>query len=101
MLNLALIQYLFTEGEHEVKVAPHGNSKQREGFVRTMPSVLKKLKNVATHSAAKRALSFVDDQLGGMLTASSAGALPRGRQQVNDIRYTKEAAEFDLLYSRC
>lgn len=34
MLNLALIQYLFTEGEHEVKVAPHGNSKQREGFVR-------------------------------------------------------------------
>ena len=40
-LNLALIQYLFTEGEHEVKVAPHRNSKQREGFVRIKPSVLK------------------------------------------------------------
>ena len=33
------------------------------------------------------------------MTASSAGALPRGRQQVNDIRRTKEAAEFDPLYS--
>ena len=41
VLNLALIQYLFTEGEHEVKVTPHGNSKQREGFVRIKPSVLK------------------------------------------------------------
>jgi len=64
-----------------------------------MPSVLKSLMNVATHSTAKQALSFVDDQLGGMLTASSAGALPRGQQQINDICCPKEAAEFDPLYS--
>ena len=32
-LNLALVQYLFTSGEHEVKVAPHGNF--NDGSART------------------------------------------------------------------
>ena len=48
---------------------------------------------------AQLTLSYVDDQQGGMFTASSAGALPRGQQQINDICRPKEAAEFDPLYS--
>ena len=97
MLNLALIQYLFTEGEHDVKDAPTEiQSKERvlfrqcqvywKGWWMLWPT-------------AQLTLSYVDDQLGGMFTASSAGALPRGQQQINDICRPKEAAEFDPLYS--
>ena len=39
-LNLALLQYCFTSGEHEVKVAPHGNSKSGGAYIRTMPSIM-------------------------------------------------------------
>lgn len=84
--NLALLQYLFTFDEHPVKIAPHGNSKMSEGYVRTMPSIMDKLKSASNTNTAKRALAFVSNESGGITKASLAGALPRGRQQVNDIR---------------
>ena len=84
--NLALLQYVFTFDEHSVKVAPHGNSKKSEGYVCTMPSVMDKLKGASTTNTAKRALTFVSNESGGITKALSAGTLPRGRQQVNDIR---------------
>ena len=71
--------------EHPLKSAPHGNSKKSEGYVRTMPSVMDKLKNASTSNTAKRALTFVFNESGGIAKASSAAALPRGKQQVNDI----------------
>ena len=85
-LNLALLQYYFTSGEHEVKVAPHGNSKNRGAYIRTMPSVTTKLKQAATQKTPKRALQFVVDEQGSVVGATSAGALPRSRQQVKDMR---------------
>ena len=36
-LNLALVQYLFSQGEHKLKIAPHGNSRYGQPYVRTMP----------------------------------------------------------------
>ena len=84
-LNLALLQYCFISGEHEVKIAPHGNSKSGSAYVRTMPSVMTKLKQAATQKTPKRALQFVSDEQGGVLGAASAGALPRSRQ-VKDMR---------------
>ena len=36
--NIALLQYVFTHEEHDVKVAPHGNSLKKQGYARTMPS---------------------------------------------------------------
>ena len=85
-LNLALLQYCFISGEHEVKIAPHGNSKSGSAYIHTMPSVMTKLKQAATQKTPKRALQFVSDEQGGVLGATSAGALPRSRQQVNDMR---------------
>ena len=64
-LNLALLQYCFISGEHEVKIAPHGNSKSGSAYVRTMPSVMTKLKQAATQKTPKRALQFVSDEQGG------------------------------------
>ena len=63
-LSLAFVQYLFTCGEHEVKIAPHGNSKAGESYVRTMPSVIDKLKSTAAKKTAKRALTFVAQEVG-------------------------------------
>ena len=85
-LSLAIVQYIFTSGEHEVKIAPHGNSKGGESYVRTMPSVLTKLKSTAAEKTVKRALAFVAQEAGGIKSAHSASALPHERQQVDDIR---------------
>lgn len=74
-LNLALIQYTFAYEEHTVKVAPHGNAVKSESYVRTMPSVLNKLKDASSSNTAKRALSLVTNDI---TTVHSAAAMPRG-----------------------
>ena len=71
-----------------------------EGFVRTMPSVMTQLKTAASKNTAKRALSIVSKQSGDVLEASSAGALPRGRQQIIDMRRKeKDTRASDSLFS--
>ena len=77
------MQYTFIYEEHTVKVAPHGNSVKSESYVRTMPSILNKLKDTSSSNTAKRTLSLVSSNI---TTAHSAASIPRGRQQVNDIR---------------
>ena len=96
-LNLALVQYQFTQGEHEVKVAPHGNSRSKGGYMRTMPSVISKLKAASSQMTPKRAIDFSHDQQGGICGASSAGLLPRSRQQVKDMR--RKTQHDDPLFS--
>jgi len=61
-LNLALVQYFLSEGEHELLTAPHGNSRYRQPYIRTMPSVICKVKEEARKSTPKRALQFVSSQ---------------------------------------
>ena len=68
--------------------------------MRTMPSVMCKLKQEATKSTPKRVLRFVSGSTGGILEATSAGALPRGRQQIKDARgKSTSKQDFDPLYS--
>ena len=99
-LNLALVQYLFSQGEHKLKIAPHGNSCYGQPYVRTMPSVMSKLKKEALEKTPKRALQFVSCEAGGIMEARSAGALPRSRQQVKDARRkVTNKQDFDPLYA--
>ena len=99
-LNLALVQYHFSQGEHRLKIAPHGNSRSGEAYVRTMPSVMRKLKEESKTSKPKRILQFVSNEAGGILSAPSASALPRGRQQVKDARRQSSSKQtYDPLYS--
>ena len=86
MLNLAFLQYYFSQGEHTLKYAPHGNAHSGEPYIRTMPSTLCKVKEKAKETTAKRALKYLSNEAGGILEATSASSLPRGRQQVNDAR---------------
>ncbi len=93
------MQYVYTQGEHEVTAAPHGNAKSGESYVRTMPSVMTKLKTASSKMCAKRALSFVASGAGGIVGAKSAGCLPRNRQQAKDMRRKNEGRDHDPLYS--
>ena len=91
-LNLALVQYCFEQKEHKVTPRPHANSKQSESYVRTMPSTLKKLKDVTQNLTAKFAVrKYTSDD--SLLTASSAGAIPRNRQQAADMRRHRNVTE--------
>ena len=90
LLNLALIQNVFDEEKHSVVPRPHGNSKKGLSYVHTMPSTLQKLKKVAVNLTPKFAICEVGTDV---LTASSAGALPRNRQQVKDMRRRHEEDE--------
>ena len=93
-LNLVLVQYCFDDVEHSVVPRPHANSKQSQSFVRTMPSTLQKLREVSTNLTAKFAVcKSTDDDL---FTASSAGALPRNRQQVSDMQRRRNEKETSL-----
>ena len=87
-MNLALVQYCFDGDEHVVIPRPHANSTRPESYVRTMPSTLKKLKSVAADLTPKFAIC--SSQIEDLQTASSAGALPRNRQQVADIRRRRD-----------
>ena len=73
---------------HSVIPRPHANSNRQEGYVRTMPSTLKKLKSAAADLTPKFAVCQA--QTGDLLTAASAGALPRNRQQVADMRRRRD-----------
>ena len=60
-----------------------------------MPSVLNKLKDTSSSNVAKRTLSLVPNDI---TTAHLAGAMPRGRQQVNDI-HIKLTPAVDPLFT--
>ena len=98
LLHLALVQYVFKEAEHEVIAAPHGSSKHDDKYMRTMPSVMAKLKKVAGKSTPKNAVETISKKAGGVLSAPSARAHPRGRQQVKDIRRAS-SSDVDPLYT--
>ena len=100
MLSLVIVQYVFTVGEHkEVHVASHGNCRSKEPFIHTMPSVMEKFKWQSDHKTPKRALHFVAKDCGGIMHATSAGSLLRSRQQVKDMRRTKNQHNYDPLLS--
>lgn len=85
-LNLALVQYIFDGAEHSVLNCPHGNSKKQEGYIRTLPSTRQHLKKVSRSLTPKFAVKEVTTAVGGLLEATSAGSLPRNRQQASDMR---------------
>ena len=60
---------------------------------------MEKLRTESKHKTPKRSLNFVSEEAGGIMGASSAGALPRSRQQVKDIRRISKQQEPDPLFA--
>ena len=74
VLNLALVQDHYSQEEHKYEIAPRGNSRAGEPYMRTMPCLMCKLKEFKK-STQKRVLQFVSNEVGGIMSATSAGAL--------------------------
>ena len=62
-----------------------------------MPSTLQKLKNVAQDLTPKFAICEASSSSGGLASALSAGALPRNRQQVSNLRRRTDESSDPLL----
>ena len=63
--------------------------------MKDIPSVMSKLKEVCSSNTAKCALNLITSDI---TTAHSAGSIPRGRQQVDDIR-KKMTSSSDPLFT--
>lgn len=85
-ITRAFVQYNFDNEEHPISVRPHGNSKKKEKFLRTMPSTIKTLKKAACDLTPKFAICQVSSAVGGITAVSSAGTNPRNRLQVSNFR---------------
>ena len=88
LLHLAFVQYVFDDEEHSILPCPHGNAKKGASYVRTMSSTLQKLRKVAVNLTPKFAIC---EASGDIMTASSAGSIPRNRQQVKDLPRRRDA----------
>ncbi len=83
------MQYTFDGDEHHVLPRPHGNAKSvgvTQGYVRTMPSTMTKLRETAQRLPPKLAVRKLCQDVGDVTGASSASQLPRSRQQAADCR---------------
>ena len=62
---------------------PHGNSKKRkEPYMRTFPSVMKKIKSIGSVSAPKEVVSKIQVMAGGAFNLSSASEVARDKTEV-------------------
>ena len=93
------MQYHFIGSEHAILPRSHGNARGSYPYVRTMPSTLENLANVATELTPKPTVHVVSSQAGGVTGATSAGSLPRNERQVKDIRRKMTARSKDPLVS--
>ena len=96
-LPIALVVYKF-DGvcEHEVKTRPHGNSKSDKPFRRTRQSTKNMLKQELEHSDPKKAVDKVFERRGGVISANSAGELPRGRAQAYNVKRSMQQEQLAM-----
>ena len=96
--NCALVQYIFDGPEVEVKVKPHGNSKQSTPYFPTSESAREAIKKVALSHTPKPAVDQLTRELGGEMKANPS-SLPCNRQQISNVRREKVSGDKNVLYS--
>jgi hypothetical protein len=85
--DLAFIKYVFTDGEQEVVVKCHGNSKKQRcsAYKRTKPSTMNMIKQTLTKLPARETVHKIINEKGDIMKIESSGELPRDRTQVYNI----------------
>ncbi|CAB4007303.1 Hypothetical predicted protein, partial [Paramuricea clavata] len=81
--------YFTSEVEHNVEPAPHRNSKKKDTnhYVRTWESTKTAIKQESNSAKLPReAVHNVVNKIGGVQSCAGLGQLPRGRQQVKDLK---------------
>lgn len=86
MQKLALVQYVFSEDEHEVAVQKYGKAKEDKPYFRTFPSTVEKLKSFCKDNKPKSAIHLTSDASGGVCKGEGSGSLPRNRRQASYCR---------------
>jgi hypothetical protein len=83
-----MVQYLFDGEEHTITPTPHGNAQtsQAPAYIRTKPSTLSRVKEIARTDGPKGTFHRVSEENGGLLGASSSSDLPRNREQAKNHR---------------
>jgi len=102
-MPLALVVYK-VDGvpDHSVLVRPHGNAKSNKAYRRTKESTKSLLKDKLLHKEPRCAIDEVLSEKGGMLTADSAGDIPRDRVQAYNIhRKLKQQTVLNSLGGNC
>ena len=94
-----MVQYLLDGPQVEIKIKPHGNSKQSRPYFRTSESTKCHIKKVASSHTPKDAVSILTTEQGGELQASSAASLPRSRCQIKYARHHQHNKDCNPLYS--
>ena len=82
------MQYSFDRFEHQIDVKPHGNSKRKQPFSRTKPSVIKRIKASSCTKAPRKVLREIENSQGGVMHAKAACDLPRNRKQVKNLKHS-------------
>ena len=95
----AMVQYLLDGPEVEIKVKPHGNSKECKPFFRTAGSTKRRIKGMASSYTPKEAVNLLTIQQGGELHAKGAASLPRDHRQIKYVRDRQQAKDPNPLYS--
>ena len=80
-----IVRYHFTNEEHSLPKAPHGNSGGSTPYKRQLKSTRDLLKVAAKTNKPQEACVQVEEELGGIDQVSSTSALPRNKQQVASI----------------
>jgi hypothetical protein len=89
--KFALVQYTFSEGDHNVSIIPHRNAKGTSiPYTKTKASVKRQLETVLTSATPSRAVSQVDANHGGYMMASSSSDLCRNNKQAWNLNQKRK-----------
>ena len=99
--DLAIVQYMFTDGEQEVNIKSHGNSKGStpRPFKRTMQSTREFVQDKLKEHPPRRVIHSVVEERGGIMQVESAGEFPRNRDQVYNINRQAKRQKVDVPLS--
>ena len=95
----SMIQYLFEGPDIDIKIKPHGNSKEDRPFFRTAASTKERIKHLSSLSTPTAVISKLTKEKGGEIEARGIGTLPRDRRQVSYARQKQTRGTCDPLYS--
>ena len=83
--HLCLVVYHFPPG-FAPKIASHGNSRDKKPFYPTWPSTMDEIKKRCVKHGPKETVEHLSSAVGGVLSASASGELPRNEKQVTNLR---------------
>ena len=94
MHNLVLLVYKYDGTPQPVTlIHPHGNSKGSKPYRRVMESTKNRLASTLATNSPKDAVNAVFKEKGGLMNASSAGKLPRSREQAYYLKKKMQQKE--------